>query len=259
MNCLIATTTFRRFDPGLPNQAAAFAAHGGGDHWVVAPDVEVAHRWCEDHAVEYGFEVIGSGKRLGIAGNKNRIISYFLEHKIYDHLFLFEDDCFPIKEGWKEHWLKAHKWSGSGCLLFLPKGMYGETVWSKPRSGCIGLERDGGMLLSLTRRAVETCGGLHPAFGIYGGEHSEYCRRLVRNRQMVYTRATPVGCELFLDGWDYANYQGRLGRIRMAPFTSDVQRIKDAKLRHHAQEGLRIYEQVKDTGGCFQSPGDWRR
>jgi hypothetical protein len=210
--------------------------------------------------VQFGFEVIGSGKRLGIAGNKNRIISYFLEHKEYDHLFLFEDDCFPIKSGWGSTWLAAHKTSGSGCLLFLPEGMYGKVVWrGGTLSGVYGLERDGGMLLSLTRRAVETCGGLHPAFKIYGGEHSEYCRRLVRNKQMVYTRATPVGCEAYLDGWDYANYQGRLGRIRMAPFTSDVQQIKDAKLRHHAQEGLRIYERVKDTGGCFQDPGDWRR
>jgi hypothetical protein len=229
-----------------------------GDHWVVAADGGVAHDWCERYAVRYGFEVIGSGKRLGVAGNKNRILSYFLQSH-HDHLFLFEDDCYPIKRGWEDLYFEAHRLSGSGCLLFLPVGMYGKVVWSQPARKVHGLERDGGMLLSLTRRAVEVCGGLHPAFRIYGGEHSEYARRLVRNGQMVYTRACPVGCEEFIDGWDYANYQGRVGRIRMDPFTSDVEKIKDSSLRGHAKQGLLIYEQVKDKGGCFQDPGDWRR
>lgn len=259
MKTLIGTTTFRRHDPGLPTQAAAFETHGHAAHWIVSPDGEKAKRWCDSHAVDYGFEVVGSGNRLGVANNKNRIIAYFLEHNEYDHLFLFEDDCYPIADGWQELYLDAHDSANTGALLFLPEGMYGKAVWWHPAGRVHGLERDGGMLLSLTRRAVEKCGGFHPSFGVYGGEHVEYTRRLVRNKQMCYTRATPIGCDKFLDGWDVANYQGRLKHVRMAPFTDDFKQIKNAKLRGYAEQGLKIYQRIKDNAPCFQNPGSWMR
>lgn len=45
-------------------------------------------------------------ERLGIARAKNKCIAQL---KDCDHIFLFDDDLYPIKEGWAEFYIKASK------------------------------------------------------------------------------------------------------------------------------------------------------
>jgi GT2 family glycosyltransferase len=52
-------------------------------------------------------------KQQGIAKGKNKCIEYLED---CDHLFLFDDDCWPIKKGWEDIYIKNAK--ESGCNHF---------------------------------------------------------------------------------------------------------------------------------------------
>jgi len=47
-------------------------------------------------------EVFRFDEQQGIAKAKNKCLSYLKE---CDHIFLFDDDCWPIKDGWQEHYI----------------------------------------------------------------------------------------------------------------------------------------------------------
>ncbi len=212
-----------------------------------------------------GWGVKGSETRVGVAANKSRIFASFLENPIYTHLFLFEDDCWPVRPGWIDFYLDHHRRGETEALLFLPDRMYGKVAWSRllPAGGALlGYEKDGGMMMSLTRKAIEKCGGFHRAFKAarYGGEHSELMRRLKRNGLMPWTYLAPKGCEDYLDGWDYANWRGTLrSQPGYSEWCKDVQTLDVSQLpagqtKQEAEQGLAIFERVKDDGSVFHHP-----
>jgi hypothetical protein len=47
--------------------------------------------------------------RLGIARAKNKCLEQLDD---CEHIFLFDDDCYPIKKGWHEIYIEASKYSG---------------------------------------------------------------------------------------------------------------------------------------------------
>jgi len=55
-------------------------------------------------------------ERKGIAYGKNDCLKAL---KDCQYLFLFDDDCFPVREGWIEFFIKAHKESGQHHFLYL--------------------------------------------------------------------------------------------------------------------------------------------
>ena len=61
---------------------------------------------------EYDDEVA----RKGIAYGKNQCLKAL---KDYQYIFLFDDDCFPVREGWVEFFIRAHKESGQHHFLYL--------------------------------------------------------------------------------------------------------------------------------------------
>ena len=46
-----------------------------------------------------------SQTRLGIAARKNECLNTL---KNCDYIFLFDDDCFPVKNGWEDYFIDAH-------------------------------------------------------------------------------------------------------------------------------------------------------
>jgi len=259
---LVGVATYRRAARTLPVWIERMS--------IVAPPAKVGALMvaCDgEHALEtalplarHGFGVVGRKERVGVATNKSRIFRFFLENKAYSHLFLFEDDCWPIKEGWMDFYLDHHERGQTECLLFLPPGMYGALAYSKllPAGAALnGYTQDGGMLLSLTRKAIETCGGFHKAFkaALYGGEHSELVRRLTRNALMPWTYLAPRGCEAYFDGWDYASWRGKLrDQPGYADWCNDVKRLPRGQGKKEAEQGLAIFDRVKDDGSVFHDP-----
>lgn len=105
----------------------------------------------------------------GVAATKNRGIAALMDAGC-DHLFLADDDVWPISPSWAEPYLSSsephlmHCWGGRRLLRETDE----HTVWSWPR----------GVLLYAERHVVERVGGMRTEFGRWGGEHVEWSRRI---------------------------------------------------------------------------------
>src|SRR3990167_5933319 len=85
-------------------------------------------------------------ERKGIAYRKNECLRTL---KDCDYIFLFDDDCFPIKNGWAEFFIESSKITKQQHYLYLK-----ETP------------------------TIEKIGAYNPAYGYYGFEHAGYSNRI---------------------------------------------------------------------------------
>jgi hypothetical protein len=163
--------------------------------------------------------LLGNGKNLGVAGGKNRVICWALNHKL-EHLFLFEDDTFPIQDGWDIWYREAHRATGVQAVTYQPDDFYQGVSSHGPRGKigfpgmnereveAVGTTLDGMMMLSATRKALETIGGFHRAFeGINGQEHSEWMTRAKKAGLCPFTNCSFLGCQEWVDGIDYQEWR----------------------------------------------------
>jgi hypothetical protein len=141
----VAISTHRR-----PNILAAALSH-----WAtLLPDVLVVNHDRTGHGV-------GATKNAGIAA---------LMDAGCQHLFLADDDVWPVSVGWALHYIDApsphlmHCWGKSRYQN--TQGPH--TIWSWPR----------GVLLYATREVIDRVGGMRTDFGRVGGEHVEWSRRI---------------------------------------------------------------------------------
>lgn len=106
-------------------------------------------------------------ERLGIAKAKNKCISNL---KDVDHLFLFDDDCFPKALNWAEYYIST----GIHHLMHLDPFVMDQNYKDAKiaqYNNCMGV------MLYFTRHAIDLLGGYNKQFNIYGFEHAEISRR----------------------------------------------------------------------------------
>ena len=105
----------------------------------------------------------------GVAATKNRGIAALMDAGC-DHLFLADDDMWPISPHWSHLYVEddepqlMHCWGGH--RLMADDRQY--TTWRWPR----------GVLLYAERRVIERVGGMRLEFGRWGGEHVEWSQRI---------------------------------------------------------------------------------
>lgn len=116
--------------------------------------------------------------RKGPAHARNECLHHLLEFERCDHVFMFDDDCYPVMAGWEKYFLEHH---AAHRIEFLglpeafksrPVAFDGELVWWDGIVGCFS---------SQTRQCLETVGYFDPAFQGYGYEDSERHARLRRS------------------------------------------------------------------------------
>lgn len=103
--------------------------------------------------------------RLGIAKSKNVCI----KRLNVDHLFLFDDDCFPTCDGWWEPWLNLAQ-----HMIFANPNM-GKTRETEDQTWWTGAH---GCCMYFTRNCINMVGGFDPEFLNYGFEHYELTFRI---------------------------------------------------------------------------------
>lgn len=90
-----------------------------------------------------------------------------------DYIFLFDDDCFPIKDGWVDFFIN----SGREHLMYLSERHGRYAVDNE-----IGLYSDcGGCFLYLTKEAFKKVGYFNAAYRQYGYEHAGFSSRINKN------------------------------------------------------------------------------
>ena len=130
--------------------------------------------------------------RRGVAYRKNECLRAL---KDCDYVFLFDDDCFPIKDGWVDYFI-TH--SGGAHLLYLNE-QHNLTM----RLGNWEIYSDcGGVFMFMTNKAINKVGAFNEEFSPWGLEHAEYSIRIL-GEHGYYPMLK--GTEDYLYSEDYSN------------------------------------------------------
>lgn len=153
---------------------------------------------ASDKAYHYGFETHEKGtKRIGISSSKNKCLKALYEAEC-THIFLFDDDCFPIIEEWWKPFID------SGCphLNFIPINEKVDTRIINSRDGVVEVNNLWGCMIYLD---VSQTGQVYydEAYKIYGYEHCELSRRLHREGKSWFINATLPNITDILYSFDY--------------------------------------------------------
>lgn len=125
-----------------------------------------------------------------IAKAKNKCLD---ELKDCDYIFLFDDDCFPIADGWAEFFIDMHKATDNHHFMYLNHThqhkdsiLFGEKFNTpKPVPSFTGptwllnnYKSCGGCFMFLTKEVIEKVGYYYSGYGRYGYEHAGYTNRI---------------------------------------------------------------------------------
>lgn len=102
--------------------------------------------------------------RVGIPAAKNKC----LELAKYDHIFLFDDDTYPIVDEWYLPYINSGK--EHLCFTFLAK--------HKVKNGFKCHVLGNGCMLYVTRKCIDTIGGFDWNYGLGKYEHVDFSRRI---------------------------------------------------------------------------------
>lgn len=113
----------------------------------------------------------------GIAKAKNKCLELA---QGYDYVFLTDDDVYPKVYGWERPYIESKL---NHMALTFEKNSKGYYYSPSVRidgswNGYSTYKAPNGCMLFLTKKAIDTAGGMRPEFGIWGFEHVEYSQRI---------------------------------------------------------------------------------
>lgn len=114
-------------------------------------------------------------KNAGIAKAKNKCLELLED---CEHIFLFDDDCYPIVEEWHIPYIE----SGLNHAMFifdhLADGSSNGNRILKKHEKYVVFENPCGCMLYLRNICLKMVGGMDERFGVWGYEHVNYSQRI---------------------------------------------------------------------------------
>lgn len=165
----------------------------------------------------------------GIAKAKNKCLEL---SEGYDHVFLVDDDVYPKVIGWEKPYIESGL--NHMALTFEKNSRGGYYSPSVRRDGSWNgyntYKAPNGCFLYLTKKAIETAGGMRPEFGIWGFEHVEYSQRIHL---------------LGLTPHPYIDVPNSLDLIHVCDYYNEVKSSIPANVKGQSgRENLRIWEKL---------------
>ena len=120
--------------------------------------------------------------RRGVAKVKNECL-FHLQH--CDFIFLFDDDCYPIKKGWEQFVILAHLETKNHhfCYNREPFCELKNYLFHKNYT-LESFDGSGGTFLFFTKEVIKQIGGFYTGYELYGFEHIGYSMR-IKKAQMT--------------------------------------------------------------------------
>lgn len=119
--------------------------------------------------------VIRNDRRLGIAGNTNRLLRCLSR---FGYGLLLNDDVEVLKSGWERLYPNAMSNSGLQHFIFRMPGIYGAKIGDSCNINSAALtvvyDKPQGAVLAFTRNMLDKCGYFDEAYGLYGMEHVDW-------------------------------------------------------------------------------------
>jgi len=114
--------------------------------------------------------------RQGVAKRKNECLRN-LKH--CEHLFLFDDDCFPINDDYIDFFVDANKQTKEHHFSFCIDKIHNLKSSFFCGDYCIEVyEKVGGVFLYLTQSVLQKVGAFGEHYNLYGYEHIGYSMRI---------------------------------------------------------------------------------
>lgn len=135
---------------------AQIEKHTNCEYQLVIVDDASDIYYCDD---SFRFD-----ERVGIPAAKNKC----LELAKYDHIFLFDDDTYPISDEWYLPYINSGK--EHLCYTFL--GKY------KSVNGFKYHTLGNGCMMYVTKKCIDTIGGFDWNYGLGKYEHVDFSRRI---------------------------------------------------------------------------------
>lgn len=177
-------------------------------------------------------------KHSGIAAVKNDCLRELMNEDC-DFLYLFDDDCFPIRDDWWAPFIEAHARTEQHHFLWLMEDIIPMSFKNRRRKTG---EQDGitifhnaqGCCMFFTKMAVLAAGAFDERY-TYGYEHENYSLRLFQlGMNTIAPMLSVPGIEKYIYSLDVQTafpYQDQLGKeynprtrlVRSAAGNSDIQ------------------------------------
>jgi len=178
-----------------------------------------------------------------IAKDKNKLIKELYDDGC-DYIFIFDDDCFPIKEGWEQFFIDAS--IHTGCQHFIVGNdehlnMIGED------NGLTYFQKGTGCMLFLTRKVVDEVGYMNNKYGKYGYEHAAYSYRIHRAGLTPSWYTSVDGWEEYIYSWDLQKqYADKHKFVKVQQFTDEEKNKYITENEYHYRKERRSIKNYYD-------------
>lgn len=136
-------------------------------------------KYLDELAATNNFVVLKNPKRIGIAGNSNRLIRCLTRFK---HGMILNDDVEILKNDWEYYYVDAMRQTGFHHFLFRQAGVYGASVGDPVSCNGINLrkvdDKPHGAVMAFTREMLVKCGYFDERYGLYGMEHVDWSQKV---------------------------------------------------------------------------------
>jgi glycosyltransferase involved in cell wall biosynthesis len=183
-----------------------------------------------------------SKERKGIAFRKNECLRYL---KDCDYVFLFDDDCFPIKEGWAEFFINAHKFSGQHHFMYLKETPQHKQIkrhgFAPFENGYINQYNNcSGAMMFLTKECIEKVGAYDERFGNYGFEHANYSQRIHKaGLTTMGEYLCPEGASEYIYAMDFDTHLPFNKQVKHAPSMKPKEAVESImKAQEHYSKAI---------------------
>lgn len=153
-------------------------------------------------AVPADIKLIRHEKSLGIVASKNASLEALMNAGC-EHIFLFDDDAWPISDGWHVPYIESPEPHLAYQFLDLsgPRKLKDIAVLYRDDQH-VSYTGQRGVMLYYHRRAIETVGGFDPIYGRGMYEHSDLALRIHNAGMTTWAYADVTGSEKLIHSLD---------------------------------------------------------
>lgn len=164
--------------------------------------IAVGRRPIRDYLLPYDckFVVVTDTERRGVAWARNQVLQR-LDH--CEHIFLFDDDCWPVMRGWAEYWAGQCEAAGVRYSALPEAFKSGMMDFNIRAPEVIAWGGGIGAAIYQHRSALDVIGGYNEALHGYGFEDAGRADRAFRAGLTGPTRnACPLRCLAYIHSAD---------------------------------------------------------
>ncbi|MEO3781268.1 galactosyltransferase-related protein [Micromonospora sp. B11E3] len=176
---------------------------------------------------------------VGIARAKNKCLELLVERGC-THLFLFDDDCWPVADGWERPYIDSPEPHLMYIFTDTPRGRLTDSTEIYRDAQLRAYTHPRGCMLYLERRVLDRVGGYDTRYGRWGYEHVDLSNRIYNAGLTSFRFADVVGSGELIFSCDE--------RTKVGSSVSDIERfhlVRNLKTRSEASYTSTEYREFR--------------